>query len=122
MQSSLHKLGPSPPCRLPVGPGRRWFATAQPNHQTLIGRYARRLKAITATAQTPGRRGGHSDESQTRAEARGIGHGNARVARKVPFGQSYESTQDRHGGDASDRPGQTFRVSWSTARCKLTRV
>jgi hypothetical protein len=37
MQSSLHKLGSSRPCRLPVDPGRRWFATAQPDHQTLIG-------------------------------------------------------------------------------------
>ena len=37
MQSRLHKLGPSPPGRLPVDPGRRWFATAHPDDQILIG-------------------------------------------------------------------------------------
>jgi len=54
-QSSLHKLGPSLPCRLPVGPGRRWFATAQPDHQTLIGAARDGLNQLRPRCEPPTR-------------------------------------------------------------------
>src|SRR5664279_4346574 len=65
MQSGLHKLGSSPPCRLLVGPGRRWFATAQPDHQTLIGAARDGLNHLRCARKKPGG-GGSNDLKQSR--------------------------------------------------------